>query len=219
VDAPTATATYDGHDLVSQVKARVEALLTALAFGTSGRYELEQRVGGDPSDNSQADYDSRIDSAETGTISFAGGNVQSLEQTLDAAPRVTADSQARDAIEKLGDTTGALVAPTLTMHTQADPLVLVQNETVFAQRVAEKQQSSRLVQLYIAPPASYAETAKAPYGAGHCNFSDQQRVGLVTALDNWVRRDVYPTQAGLTPTLGDGLDPAFLPGQWPGNES
>jgi hypothetical protein len=219
VDAPTATATYDGHDLVSQVKARVEALLTAVAFGTSGRYELEQRVGGDPSDNSQADYDSRVDSAEAGTISFAGGNVQSLEQTLDAAPRITADSQARDAIEKLGDTTGALVAPTLTMHTQADPLVLVQNETVFAQRVAEKQQSSRLVQLYIAPPASYAETAKAPYGAGHCNFSDQQRVGLVTALDNWVRRGVYPTQAGLTPTLGDGLDPAFLPGEWPGNES
>ena len=49
VDAPTATQTYDGHDLPSQVKARVEALLTALAFGTSGRYELEQRVGGNPS--------------------------------------------------------------------------------------------------------------------------------------------------------------------------
>jgi pimeloyl-ACP methyl ester carboxylesterase len=63
VDAPTATQTYDGHDLPSQVKARVEAVLTALAFGTSGRYELEQRVGGNPSDNSKADYLSRIDTA------------------------------------------------------------------------------------------------------------------------------------------------------------
>lgn len=219
VDAPTATATYDGHDLVSQVKARVEALLTALAFGTSGRYELEQRVGGDPSDNTQADYDSRIDAAEAATIALAGGNVAALEKQLDAAPRITADSSARDAIEKLGDTTGALSVPTLTMHTQADPLVLVQNETVFAARVAEKQQSGRLVQLYIAPPASYSETAKAPFGAGHCNFSDEQRAGLVTALDNWVRRGVYPTQAGLAPTLGEGLNPAFIPGQWPGNES
>jgi len=219
VDAPTATATYDGHDLVSQVKARVEALLTALAFGTSGRYELEQRVGGDPSDNTEADYDSRIDAAEASTISLAGGNVASLEKVLDAAPRITADQQARDAIEKLGDTTGALTAPTLTLHTEADPLVLVQNETVFAGRVADKQQTGRLVQLYIAPPASYSETTKAPYGAGHCNFSDEQRVGLVTALDNWVRRDVYPTQVGLAPALGEGLNPAFIPGRWPGNES
>ncbi len=219
VDAPTATATYDGHDLTSQVKARVEALLTALAFGTSGRYELEQRVGGDPSDNTKADYDSRIDSSEASLITLAGGNVAALEKTLDAAPRISADSSARDGIEKLGDTTGALVAPTITMHTQDDPLVLVQNETVFADRVAAKQQSSKLVQLYIAPPASYSETAKAPYGAGHCNFSDGQRTGLVTALDNWVRRSVYPTPAGLASTLGEGLNPAYLPGSWPGNES
>jgi pimeloyl-ACP methyl ester carboxylesterase len=63
VDAPTATTTYDGHDLPSQVKARVEAVLTALAFGTSGRYELEQRIGGNPSGNADADYASRIDTA------------------------------------------------------------------------------------------------------------------------------------------------------------
>ncbi|MFL6161111.1 MAG: hypothetical protein ACJ74U_02685 [Jatrophihabitantaceae bacterium] len=219
VDAPTATATYDGHDLVSQVKARVEALLTALAFGTSGRYELEQRIGGDPSDNSQADYGSRIDAAEASTISFAGGNVAALQHTLDAAPRITADSQAREAIEELGDTTGALAVPTLTLHTQADPLVLVQNETVFASRAAEKNQTSRLVQLYIAPPVSYSETAKAPYGAGHCNFSDQQREGLVTALDNWARRGIYPTPAGLPAIMGEGLNPAYAPGPWPGNES
>ncbi|MDQ2836438.1 MAG: hypothetical protein M3Y42_18505 [Actinomycetota bacterium] len=219
VDAPTATATYDGHDITSQVKARVEALLTALAFGTSGRYELEQRVGGDPSDNSKADYDSRISTAEAGTIAFAGGDVASLLKTLDAAPRITADASARDGIEKLGDTTGALSVPTVTMHTQSDPLVLVQNETVFAGRVAAKQRIGDLVQLYIAPPATYSETTKAPYGAGHCNFSDGQRVGLITALDNWVRRGVYPTSAGLGSIIGEGLDPAFSAGPWPGNES
>jgi pimeloyl-ACP methyl ester carboxylesterase len=219
VDAPTATKTYDGHDLTSQVKARVEALLTALAFGTAGRYELEQRVGGDPSDNTKADYDSRIDSAEASLIQLAGGDVAALNKTVDALPRITADGSARDAIEKLGDTTGALVAPTLTLHTEDDPLVLVQNETVFSQRVAAKGRSDRLVQLYVAPPASYSESTGAPYGAGHCIFSDEQRVGLITGLDNWVRRSVYPTQAGLLPELGEGLDPAYQPGAWPGNES
>jgi hypothetical protein len=218
VDAPTATATYDGHDLVSQVKARVEALLTALAFGTSARYELEQRVGGDPSDNTKANYDARIDSAEASTIALTGGKVDQLEKTLDAAPRITADSSARDAIEKLGDTTGALSIPTVTMHTVDDPLVLVQNETVFAGRVSAKQQRGRLVQLYIAPPASYSETAKAPYGAGHCNFSDGQRVGLIDTLDSWVRHGIYPNQAGIGGVIGEGLQPAFIPGPWPGNE-
>jgi hypothetical protein len=219
VDAPTATKTYDGHDLTSQVKARVEALLTALAFGTSGRYELEQRVGGDPSDNTKADYDGRIDSSEASLIQLAGGNVAALNKTVDAQPRITASSSARDAISKLGDTTGALVAPTLTLHTEDDPLVLVQNETVFAGRVAGKGRSDRLVQLYVAPPASYSESTGAPYGAGHCIFSDEQRAGLITGLDNWVRRNIYPTQAGLLPELGEGLDPAFMPGAWPGNES
>ncbi len=219
VDAPTATATFDGHDITSQVKARVEALLTALAFGTSGRYELEQRVGGDPSDNTKADYDSRISTAEAGTIAFAGGDVASLLKTLDAAPRITADASARDAIEKLGDTTGALTVPTVTMHTESDPLVLVQNESVFAGRVSAKQRDSDLVQLYIAPPASYSESTGAPYGAGHCNFSDGQRVGLINTLDNWVRRSVYPNQAGLGGVIGEGLNPVFVPGPWPGNES
>jgi hypothetical protein len=219
VNAPTATATYDGHDLVSQVKARVEALLTALAFGTSGRYELEQRVGGDPSDNSKADYDSRIDTSEAAIISLAGGEVAQLNKALDAAPRITADSSARDGIEKLGDTTGALTVPTVTMHTESDPLVLVQNETVLAQRVASKQETGRLVQLYIAPPATYSETEKAPYGAGHCNFSDGQREGLITALDNWVRKGIYPTQEGLGSVIGAGLNPVYTAGAWPGEES
>ncbi|MGI8666632.1 MAG: hypothetical protein ACR2N4_11465 [Jatrophihabitans sp.] len=219
VDAPTATATYDGHDITSQVKARVEALLTALAFGTSGRYELEQRVGGDPSDNTQANYDARISAAEASTISFAGGNVSALEKQLDAAPRITADASARTSIDKLGDTTGALNIPTVTMHTQSDPLVLVQNETVFAGRVAAKQRTGDLVQLYIAPPATYSETTKAPYGAGHCNFSDGQRTGLISALDSWVRPGIYPNQAGLGQVIGEGLNPVYVPGPWPGNET
>jgi len=218
-DAPSATATYDGHDLTSQVKAKVEALLTALAFGTSGRYELEQRVGGDPSQNSQANYDGRIDQSEAALIQLAGGNVSKLNQTLDAAAKLSADSSARAGIEKLGDTTGALTAPTITMHTEDDPLVLVQNETVFLNRVAGKNQTGKLVQLYVAPPATYPESSGAPYGAGHCNFSDGQRTGLITALDNWVRRGVYPNQAGLGSVLGAGLDPAYVPGPWPGNES
>ncbi len=219
VNAPTATETYDGHDLPSLVKARVESLLTALAFGTSGRYELEQRLGADPSDNTKADYTKRIDTAEASLIATAGGKVEALQQKLATAPRLTADAAARTAIEKLGDPRGQLSAPTVTMHTEQDPLVLVQNESVFAARAKAADDSGELVQFYIAPPASYSETAKAPYGAGHCNFSDGQRAGLVDVLDNWVRRSVYPTQAGAAGAIGQGIDPVYVPGPWPGDES
>jgi pimeloyl-ACP methyl ester carboxylesterase len=219
VDAPTATQTYDGHDLPSQVKARVEAVLTALAFGTSGRYELEQRIGGNPSDNSNADYASRIDTAEASLISTVGGNVDKLQQQLAAESTITADATARSAFEKLGDPTGKLTAPTVTMHTEQDPLVLVQNETVFAARAAAAKRSAKLVQFYIAPPKTYSETEKAPYGAGHCRFSDGQRLGLINVLDGWVRHSIFPSPSGSAGQLGEGVDPAYQPGQWPVAES
>jgi len=214
-DAPTKTQTYDGADLTSQVKARVEALLTALAFGTSGRYEVEQRVGGNPSDNTKADYAARISTDEATTIATAGGNISAMLAKLNAVPRVSADPAARAAFEKLGDTTGDLTAPTVTMHTEFDPLVLVQNEQVFAERVQSHNDNGSLVQLYIAPPATYPESTGAPYGAGHCVFSDQQREALVKTLDGWVRNGVYPVAAGVGARFGAGLDPSYVPAAWP----
>jgi hypothetical protein len=215
VNAPVKTATYDGHDIVSRVKATVEALLTALAFGTVGRYEVEQRVGGNPSDNTKTDYTQRISPDEAALISSAGGNATSYAAALNAGQRVSADAAARTAFEKLGDTTGELRVPTLTMHTEADPLVLVANENVLAQRVRERSQSGRLVQLYVAPPATYSETSGAPYGAGHCNFSDQQREALISTLDAWVREGVYPVASGVAGSFGPGLDPGYSAPVWP----
>ncbi|HEY7047689.1 MAG TPA: hypothetical protein VH373_10755 [Jatrophihabitantaceae bacterium] len=218
-DAPDKSQTYDGHDLTSMVKAQVESVLTALDYGTNGRYEIEQRVGGDPSDNTKADYAARISTDEASLISTAGGNVNQLVAQLDEVPRVSADQAARDEFEKLGDTAGDLTAPTVTMHTEDDPLVIVQNEGVFAGRVQSHNDNGRLVQLYIAPPATYDESTGAPYGAGHCNFTDKQLLGTVNVLDNWVRKGVYPVPGGVSGELGEGLDPAYVPGPWPGTSS
>jgi pimeloyl-ACP methyl ester carboxylesterase len=214
-DAPTQTRTYDGHDLTSQVSARVETLLTALAFSTSGRYEIEQRVGGNPSQNADADYDARLSESERELIETAGGHVDRILAQLDKGPRVTADAAARSAFEALGDTTGKIVVPTLTMHTEADPLVIVQNEGILADRAEDKGASGLLSQLYIKAPATYPPSTGAPYGAGHCIFSDDQRYALITALDTWVRRDVYPTAVGLKDEFGSGLDPTYVALPWP----
>ena len=216
VDAASKTKTYDGANIESQVKGTVEALLTALAYGTAGRYEIEQRVGGNPSDNSR-DRLHRADQQERGRAWSrpSAASRRSTRPLLSAGPRVTADAAARTAFEKLGDTTGAIKVPTLTMHTEDDPLVLVQNESVLAARAAKKNAAGNLVQLYVAPPATYPEATGAPYGAGHCNFSDEQRLGLIATLDSWVRRSAYPVPTGVAAQFGPGLDPAFTPAPWP----
>jgi len=76
-------------------------------------------------------------------------------------------------------------------------------------------QSGNLVQLYVAPPSSYPEATGAPYGAGHCNFSDKQRLALISTLDNWVRHQVYPSAVGVESAFDPGLDPTFVPLPWP----
>jgi hypothetical protein len=215
VDAASKTKTYDGANTESQVKGTVESLLTALAYGTAGRYDIEHRVGGNASDNSHTDYSKRISSAEATLVTTVGGDPAAYAAQLSAAPRVTAQAAARSAFEKLGDTTGKIIAPTITMHTEADPLVLVQNERVLAERAQAKGASGKLVQLYVQAPATYPESTGAPYGAGHCNFTDQQREGLIATLDGWVRSSVYPVPVGVAGAFGAGLDASYTPADWP----
>jgi len=216
VDAPTQTETFDGHDAVSQVKARVEMLLTALAFGTVGRYELEHRVGGNVSDNSKTDYAARISAGEAAVIGLVKGDtVGSMDAKLARASRVKADPTAVNRAEALGDTSGKVVVPTVTLHTTSDPLVIVQNEYVLAQRAQQQGQGTNLVEAFVAPPASYSESTGAPYGAGHCRFNSDQQVGVLSALDQWVRTGSIPLPDAMSKYVGAGYAFGYIAPAWP----
>jgi pimeloyl-ACP methyl ester carboxylesterase len=218
-DAPTQTKTYDGATIESQVRARAEAILTALGYGTYGRYEIEQRVGGNASGNDGTDYSARVNDAERSLIeTVSSGATDKLLAKLDAGERVMADPAARTAFDTMGNPTGDLQDPTITLHTTADPLVLVQNETVFKDRVyAAKGRIGDLMQIYTTPPASYPEDTGAPYGAGHCNFTTSQRVGLIDLLDGWVRDGRVPGGAAVTAAFpgDDSITTAYIPAAWP----
>jgi len=219
VDAPTQTKTYDGATIESQVRARAEAILTALGYGTYGRYDIEQRVGGNASGNDGTDYSARVSDAERSLIeTVSSGATDKLLAKLAAGERVTADPTARAKFGTMGNPTGNLQDPTVTLHTSADPLVLVQNETVFKDRVyAAKGRVGDLMQIYTTPPASYPEDTGAPYGAGHCNFTTSQRVGLIDLLDGWVRDGRVPGAAAVTAAFpgDDSVTTAFIPAAWP----
>jgi hypothetical protein len=217
VDAPDQTARFDGSTADSRLGAAAESAITGLGYGTYGRFEIEQRVGGNPSSNTDTDYGARVSAAERRTIDALGGpgTTKSLLKLLAAGPRVRALDAARQRAAALGEPTGALRVPTLTVHTTDDPLVLVQNETLFGDRVDAAGQAGNLLQLYVAPPTTYV--APAPYGAGHCNFTTAQRLAVVDVLDGWVRTGSRPDAARLADALYDvkGLAGDFTPAPWP----
>jgi hypothetical protein len=213
------TKTNNGVGTTAGVGGATESLLTALNYGTVGRYDIEQRVGGNPSTNLGTNYTERVTSeagARFAAFGFGPGLLKSVAQSLDTyAARVTADKAARRAASRLGNPTGDLADRTVTMHTVYDPLVLVQNERVFASRVDRNDDDRLLLQLYIQPP-TYLTAA--PYGAGHCNFATDQYVAVVHALDSWVTTGNRPGTVQLTELFSahpGALDLDYTPARWP----
>lgn len=213
------TKTYNGVGTASAVSAATESVLTALNYGTLGRYDIEQRVGGNPSTNMRTDYRDRVTHralARFTAFGFGDGLLSAYARSLQTyGKRVSADPAARRAAAHLGNPTGHLEVPTITMHTVNDPLVIVQNERVFARRVARHGDSLRLEQVFVQPP-SYSTNA--PYGAGHCNFTTEQYVAVVTVLSEWVSTDERSTDAELSSLFAaqpGALDLDYRPAAWP----
>ena len=223
-DAPEQTYRFDGSDIVSKVSGTVEALLTAVAYGTVGRFEIDERFGGNVVGNVDSEYASRISEAEAESINAIGGDGAAAKNAaiLDAGPRVSADPAAEAAaLERGGNPSGAVQVPTITMHTKADPLVIVQNQTFFRDRynaqTAAGNTRADLVQTYTVAPGSYSQETGAPYGAGHCNFTPESRIAIIDLLDNWVKNGIYPGTAAIEKAMGplSGYNAAYAPGQWP----
>ena len=114
-----------------------------------------------------------------------------------------------------------MLKPTITLHTAADPLVIVQNESFFKARYDAAVQSGAascdLIQLYTVAPSNYPEKPGAPYGAGHCNFTSQSRVAVIDLLNSWVQGGTYPGTASIERAMGtaSGFAAAYVPGPWP----
>ena len=237
VGAPTQTERQDGSTAQSEVSASAEGILTGLAFGTVARQELQTRVGGNPSSTKAATFRDRLDAptrarlldlaTELGVTNGAE-LIDSWLAELEAAPRINPDPAARTLAATLGAPTGDLKQPTLVVHTGADPVAIVENASYFAERTAERGKQDLLRTVIIQPPATYSSetstdaaadldgsTSLAPYGAGHCRFTDAQRIGAVTALDTWVQTATPPTNRALADLLrpGAAVDPELRP--WP----
>ena len=216
-DAPLQTQSQDGSTVDSQVQASAEAALIGLRFGTVARWDVEERYGGSISDNTDTDYAARFSKADRALLDEVGGpgSADRIIADLQDGKRVTADRGAVKAARKDGgEPSGTIGMPTLTLHTAADPLVAVQNQTLLRDASGSTED---LRQLFTVAPDSYAPTPGAPYGAGHCQFTPESRIGMIDLLDQWVRGGQDPTDAAVERAFGpvSGFDPTFESGPWP----
>ncbi|MFB9320609.1 hypothetical protein [Cryptosporangium minutisporangium] len=212
---------HDDATIESRIQAGMDILFEVMGYATVVRYDLEQRVGGNPSTNVTAKYGQRVSAKEKEEMNFINpGGLPGHLAELEQASRIAADPAARKAADALGDPTGKLRVPTLTVHTGYDATAIVQNETVFGNRALRTTgRTGDLMQIYTTPPPKYTGKG-APYGAGHCNFTTDERVGAVSNLDRWVRTGTRPTLVDLGIAMrgtskATGFDPVFIPGQWP----
>jgi pimeloyl-ACP methyl ester carboxylesterase len=193
-------------------RGQYQWLLQTLQFTTPARFDIETAMGGNPSWNNGVDYRRLLDrSADRDTVRALYRNAGlDLRADLDRLTRSATGTADPGAVLRIFATSvpfGRLEMPTLSIHTTADQLVAVQQETAYRNAVERAGRSGLLRQAYVARP-------------GHCTFTPAELVAAVRALDHRVatgRWDGLTTAEALQRAarslgLGDAAYVRFQPG-------
>jgi len=143
-------------------------------FAFALRFELEFRAGGNVSSNVGVDYRKQlahsIDREEVRALyEQAGLDLNADLDTLNDAARVSADPRALEYLEQNIIFNGEIHIPVLTMHTEGDGLVVVQNESAYKKVVDEAGNAKYLRRTFV-------------HRAGHCTFTPAETITAVQAL-------------------------------------
>ena len=172
-------------------------LFTDFFFLTEARGELQRRAGGAFVEN--VDHLYSLTTAEKSYLLSLGiptAVVDGWLAQMNARRNITAAPAARNYVRLNTNYNGKIKHPVLTMHTILDPLVVVANESAYAELITAAGRGDRLFQTYT-------------NGNGHCAFTGTQLLTAVGAIDVWVRTGVKPTNAFFPAALG--FLPTFVP--------
>jgi pimeloyl-ACP methyl ester carboxylesterase len=173
-------------------------ILTNMFFALEARGELERRAGGPIVQN--LDHVYWLSPADKAYLIALGVPVEALLTTMNAGRTVSAPSSARNYLEHWADYKGKIKQPVLTLHTATDALVPPSHESAYAATVTDAGREGLLAQAFT-------------NGNGHCNFTGQQLLTALAALNGWVASGVKPTAAAFPAALG--FLPGFVPPAWP----
>ncbi|HEY8986473.1 MAG TPA: alpha/beta hydrolase [Streptomyces sp.] len=179
-----------------------------LSFIEGGRYAIEQSVGGNNSWNKGVNYERLLaGSAHAPQVRAlyrgAGLDLRADLARLTAGAAVTADPAAVRTAERTSSAGQGLAVPLLNVHTTADQLVPVEQESRFGARVHAAGDGALLRQAYVERQ-------------GHCAFTTAETVAALHALEHRVDTGAWgatATAAALqTSATALGLDgAAYIP--------
>ena len=172
--------------------------LTDFFFITEARAELQRRAGGPIVQNLDQEYSiTAVERAYLAGIGLPGPVVDAWLAQMNARRNIEAKPSARNYVRNNTNFNGKIKNPILSVHTIIDPLLVVANESAYAELNASVGRQDLLFQTFI------------PGGIGHCNFTGPQILTAIGAIDLWVRTGVRPTPAQFPAALG--FDSAFVP--------
>ena len=170
-------------------------------FFTEARAELQRRAGGAFVQNLDQAYSlTAAERAYLIGLGVPGAIIDGWLAQMNARRNISAAPAPRNYVRHNATYSGKIKGPVLTLHTIIDPLVVVANESAYADTVAAAGRSDRLFQVYTS-------------GNGHCAFTGPQLLTAVNAIDNWVRTGVKPNAAQFPAALG--FVPGFVPPPFP----
>src|ERR1041385_2278130 len=172
-------------------------VLTDFFFLTEARAELQRRAGGPFVQNLDQDY--TLTAAEKTYLAGIGLPTPVVDAWLaqmNARRNIEAKTSARNYVRNNTDFNGKIRHPILTVHTIIDPLLVVANESAYAELNAAAGKQDLLFQTFTT-------------GVGHCNLTGPQILTSIGAIDAWVRTGVRPTAASFPAPLG--FNPTFVP--------
>jgi pimeloyl-ACP methyl ester carboxylesterase len=135
-------------DIRCPVEQRVACIQSLLAYGLSGRADLEATAGGWPYGNRR-------------TVYRGSGDDATLNRQIE---RLAADAAAKRYVERFYHPRGRLQRQLVTLHTTEDHLVPIWHEREYEKRVKAAGRSNRLSQLEFDR-------------AGHCRFAADEILG------------------------------------------
>ena len=171
--------------------------LTDFFFFTEARAELQRRAGGPIVQNLDQHYElTDAEKAYLASIGLPTPVVDAWLAQMNARRDIEAKQSARNYVRNNTDFNGKIRNPVLTMHTIIDPLLVVANESAYAELNASAGKEELLFQTFTT-------------GVGHCNLTGPQVLTAIGAIDLWVRTGVRPTNAQFPGGLG--FNQAFVP--------
>lgn len=174
--------------------------LTDFFFLTEARAELQRRAGGPFVQNLDQNYSlTAAEKTYLAGLGLATPVVDAWLTEMNARRDIEANVAARNYVRNNTDFNGKIHHPILTVHTIVDPLLVVANESAYAELNAAEGKQDLLFQTYTT-------------GVGHCNLTGPQILTAVGAIDLWVRTGVRPTSAQFPAPLG--FNSAFVPPQF-----